>query len=55
MRIAIGGDKGGKVMRWTAEIASNSAHIFGMFEADDSHPNLEKFMGSGGNWEEQLR
>ena len=55
LRVAIGGDKGGKVMRWTAEIASNSVHIFGMFEADDSHSNLEKFMASGGNWEEQLR
>ena len=55
MRLAIGGDKGGKVMKWSVEVASNAAHIFGMFEADDSHANLEKYLATGSNWEEQLR
>ena len=55
VRIAIGGDKGGKVMKWSVEIASNDAHIFGMFEADDNHANLEKYLVTGSNWEDQFR
>ena len=55
IRLAIGGDKGGKVFRWTVEIASNPAHIFGMFEAADTYANLAAFLVGGSDWPAQLR
>ena len=55
IRLAIGGDKGGKVFRWTVEIASNPAHIFGMFEAADTFANLASYLVTGGDWSAQLR